>query len=378
MTLGQLSGSIQGFVGILLVLLLDMPAHGSDSEAGENRWQVRIGAVQRGKTDLNLRWDRDSIASQLPENVRGSGGGLPPVGPADDYANRTYVDGYVRLDPGTQDPETDVFGLTWNWGYQEAQQYTGNRISFRSASVEDGGSVFSEADGVISESDTWNGVKLALARELGQWKGVRYGFVGGFVWYVPQQSEDTYRQRGEDSSWYYVDTYEAPYQPFPSAPYSGSLEGPGYLLNNIPTSRTIVRQPGRDAGWEAVSTLQTELEILEFRVGLETAWEKGRMRLGFAPQVVAARVNLQMDTDTTIGPLPGGDVVLSDGYRHRDWTVGLALESQFRLRLFSRWSAGISAEASWWPDTIDVRAEPFTANLDLGEWTFGADLGVAF
>jgi hypothetical protein len=50
----------------------------------------------------------------------------PPVPPADSetYADRTYDDGYVKLDPGTANPESvGGPGFTWNWAYDRAEQY---------------------------------------------------------------------------------------------------------------------------------------------------------------------------------------------------------------------------------------------------------------
>ncbi|MCZ7638474.1 MAG: hypothetical protein M5U12_21955 [Verrucomicrobia bacterium] len=60
----------------------------------------------------------------------------PPVPPADSetYADRTYDDGYVKLDPGTANPEAvGGPGLTWNWAYDRAEQYDApaGLLSFR-------------------------------------------------------------------------------------------------------------------------------------------------------------------------------------------------------------------------------------------------------
>ena len=50
-------------------------------------------------------------------------GSDPVVGPVDNFADRTYDDGYVKIDPGTTFPTTFLPGLTWFWGYDNASQY---------------------------------------------------------------------------------------------------------------------------------------------------------------------------------------------------------------------------------------------------------------
>ena len=56
----------------------------------------------------------ESLVSQTP---------APAIGDLGAYADRTYDDGYVYIDPGTADPGSLAPGLTWFWGYDDAGQY---------------------------------------------------------------------------------------------------------------------------------------------------------------------------------------------------------------------------------------------------------------
>jgi len=202
--------------------------------------------------------------------------------------------------------------------------------------------------------------------------------VAGMNWYDTQSSRFEVRRRGSVSAWRYVDTYSAPYSPFPGAPYSGTYEGPSYLLNNIPDSRRVEQTGGRESDWEAVSALDVSTDMLDARLGLGLRLVFGRLGLRLTPQIRAAYVTVDATSVTTVSPLPGGALVYSEQHEQRAWVFGGGAEVEARLRCFRDWSLGVSAAADWWADEINVKAEPFDVHMELGQWTFTATLRRAF
>ena len=93
----------------------------------------------------------------------------PPVGSGID---RTYDDGYVRLDAsGNRD------GLTWNWGYVGSSQTPGNDTLLMSGYASQGSAFTSHADG-----DPQLGLDLSYARVLGNHSGVQWGLEAALGW----------------------------------------------------------------------------------------------------------------------------------------------------------------------------------------------------
>ncbi len=348
----------------------------------EHRWRLQVGAAARMGTRYDVDWTPDSVLARIPAQELTSGlvAAPPPIGPANTYADRTYVDGYVRMDPGTTDPETDVYGMTWFWGYLNPAQYQGNAVVFRSAPVTQQASSYS--------FDPWQGRKevdvygISLSLDRSMLKRGRWTLEGtaGVTWYKPQHDRFEVQRHGQTSgsAWRYVDTYSAAHKPFPSAPYSGSYEGPGYLLNNIPDSRVVEQLDSHEANWKAVSELQLEMDMLEARLGVGAACDWGRLHMRIAPQFRIAHVTLSAESMTGIGPFSSGTIEASGQQREQEWIWGYGLEVAAALRLYRSWMVGASVSADWWWEDVTVMTDPFGITMDLGQWVFSANFGCEF
>ena len=106
----------------------------SDRDAS---WEFRIGPVYRTDTQIQADWSGEAVAAHVAPLFTRRSSGSPAVGPITGYADRDYVDGFVYMDPGTADPETDVVGLTWYWGYDDPGQYSGDSVQFHGSPVEE-------------------------------------------------------------------------------------------------------------------------------------------------------------------------------------------------------------------------------------------------
>lgn len=364
---------------VLLCLLYGGSGSWAAGEA-EQVWEWRVGPVFRVGNSIEVQWDGDAVAARMPDWVNGGtgGGGSPPVGATDRYADRSYADGYVRLDPGTTDPETDVYGMTWYWGYENASQRQGDTVVFHSTPVEEhsGGYLLEPWRG-RDESDAV-GVGAELSRTLLHRGRTTMMLVAGCSWYDTQHTRFEVRRRGSVSAWRYVDTYSAPHTPFPSAPYSGTYEGPGYLISNQPDSRTVEQTGGRESDWEAVSSLHTDTDMLDVHIGLGMRAAFGRIGVGLSPHIRAAWVGMDAHPTTTVAPLPEGAVTFGSTTSEQAFILGAGMAAETDVRFWRNWRMHVAVSADWWADAVNVRAEPFDVELELGHWSATAGLGSAW
>ncbi|MGQ9661293.1 MAG: hypothetical protein ACUVWX_03025 [Kiritimatiellia bacterium] len=86
---------------------------------------IRVGPIYRDQMQVEV----SGTSHVQAEAVHAAGLLLVPssVGPEGKYANRTYDDGYVMMDPGTGNPASIDPEVTWYWGYDRASQYNSTR-----------------------------------------------------------------------------------------------------------------------------------------------------------------------------------------------------------------------------------------------------------
>ena len=137
--------------------------------------------------------------------------------------NRTYDDGYVRLDSSG-----NTGGQTWNWGYQNASQVQGSTLNLHSGSF--------AANGTLERNnDPSAGFDLAVGRNLGAVLGGKWGLQAAFDFSAISISDSSpITGKGTLIS----DAYSLGGVIPPQAPYSGSFGGPGSLLGDSPIRTT--------------------------------------------------------------------------------------------------------------------------------------------
>ena len=139
--------------------------------------------------------------------------------------NHNYDNGYVRVDSSGV-----ASGGTWNWGYQSPSQVSGDTITFRSDQYS---TVPLETE---EDSDTHPGLEFTYQRVIGKFflKG-RWGLEAA-VGYTDIEIEDDRSVNGFVT--HVTDAYSLGGVIPPSAPYNGSFDGPGPVLNDLPTRTT--------------------------------------------------------------------------------------------------------------------------------------------
>jgi len=262
---------------LLLLPLTTLPLLGGDPKAtlpdrGGWEFSLSAGPSYRRLGTLKINSGYRSTPGIVPSFVGGDSLTTPPVGDPDQVAERFYNDGYVRADAGTA-----IDGSTWFWGYQEAAQVQGDQLVFTATGQQ---SVFN--DGFTapragpSSRDSLRGVAPHLqfdARSPYEVGGFRLGFSAGFDLLEVDQSLRFSNLKGsqqrEDFRLDYEDRYDLDGVIPPLAPYNGTFDGPGPLIGNLPTSRSITPVLIGTTNATIANQVRGEIEILatSFTVG---------------------------------------------------------------------------------------------------------------
>ncbi len=137
--------------------------------------------------------------------------------------DRTYNNGFVKVDSSG-----NAGGQTWNWGYQNASQVQGSTLNFSSSSA--------AINGTLNQNDDPQpGFDLAYGRRLGTVLGGQWGVQAAFD-FTTISIDDHQPVSGSGTT--VSDSYSLGAVVPPPAPYAGSFNGPGPLLNDSPTRTT--------------------------------------------------------------------------------------------------------------------------------------------
>ena len=144
----------------------------------------------------------------------------PPNGPFVSATGLNYRDGYVGVDTSG-----NAGGVTWYWGYARPDQIVGGNLLLSSSGS---GTLFKDIDNAPQ-----HGLEVTYARRLGECNWCKWGLEGGINY-----TDLDFRSRGiADPQVLAVDAFSLGNPPIlpPLAPYSGSYNGPGALINAQPT-----------------------------------------------------------------------------------------------------------------------------------------------
>ncbi|MCZ7637064.1 MAG: hypothetical protein M5U12_14125 [Verrucomicrobia bacterium] len=198
--------------------------------------------AQIDESELALDRNRLSIGARFSFGVSARVTNFSTGAPAaPDYHN-----GFVRPDiSGNAD------GKTWYWGYETGDQIGGDVLNLSSA-------LEVPSDGHFGESDDGfqGGFEILYARELGRFQlGKRralWGVEGGVTSLnTLLETSDTY----EGNVRVRTDSYRLGGIVPPGAPYQGSFEGPGPLIESSPFAQSTTDV-------QAVSRVDTQIETL--------------------------------------------------------------------------------------------------------------------
>lgn len=208
-----------------------------------------------------------------------------------------YLDGFVRPDiNGGAD------GQTWYWSYQYASQIVDGQLELHRVAGLPG-------EGTTSRTDdgAQGGFEVLYGRELGRFRiGTRSAAWGLELGVTSLNPKLEARDRFAGTALVRSERFDFHGIVPPSAPYAGTFEGPGPLLDLAPVSS---RLDPVEAVTEIRSTLDTLLVGAKFGPFLEIPL-RNRLQLNFSAGVAALATFADFEyTETAqIAGLPGGSL----------------------------------------------------------------------
>lgn len=344
-----------------------------------------IGPAFRG--DIELSISGSSIVQQNGLHAaRASGGSPSSVGDANSYANRTYDDGFVAVDPGTV---ASGDGLTWYWGYARAEQYN---AAADTLTFSRGGGARVMVDTVKNASlndddriETW-GVELTAGGRMGEYGKAVLGWQAGLglLWNVDSRiTGSTYAETISEQQFSVVDVYPLDGVVPPAAPYSGTYDGPGPLIPNQPGSRR--EAVTASSSWRAENEVRIDLEavVQQLWVGprIEAAAGKG-VELFCVPFVSLNRLEARYERDEWFYGIRGDGAKTTLASWHNRTTdeqllLGIGVRAGARVALGERWFLDVAAGVES-IESAETTLGPNTATLDLSGYSAVAQLGASF
>jgi YD repeat-containing protein len=243
-----------------------------------------------------------------------------------DGSQYNYDDGYVLTDISG-----NAGGETWNWGYDQSGQISGNTILMHRSTVS---ADVPSATG-IGGGDPQSGFEFTYDRELGNRDKLYFGLEAA-VNYMNLSMKDTSTFSGNVSR--LTDAY-----PFtsgttpPPAPYQGSFAGPGFVLGATPVSSTIALISG---GATIVDQRNYDADIWGFRLGPYAEYPLSQnIDLWFSGGLAVGLVDGSASWQETPSIAGGGTLVGSGGGSDLGLLWGGYLSAKVSWQLSERWSA---------------------------------------
>ena len=276
-----------------------------------------------------------------------------------------YDNGFVLPDAGGT-----ASGLTWNWGYEDAAQASGSSLNYeRYIGLPDAGS-FDDQSEIAPGAEMMIGIRFGefqVGERTWEW-GAEFG--GGYNFFEIAKTEtatatSTYRTASHDTNGILL----------PVAPYQGTFNGPGPVIDLNPSSTT-------DTSTAATSTVDGTLDtqLYNLKIGiwfdmpltqkLHFGWSAGFSSLyaessyQFTESVALANpgVPTLTDVDTTVSG--------------RNWLQGGYIQLRLQYEFNDKWSAYVGADYQY-NAKFNFSGAGRDVNLDFTK-LLGASVGVQF
>lgn len=373
-------------VAVSGVAFAEDPGEGLVEEQSKSPWHLTIGPVMSPRVRVRMRGPRGIVPVSAPSSAsRSATSGDGPADPSEGYVARQYADGYVRPDEGTEDPDSMVSGLTWDWGADDvAGQYSNGRIEFRSEmsrwSESVSSSSYSSGSGRESDRDILLGVEV-----MGGWtflddNNFDSAIDGGFRFYgsgdLSSRSRYGTSVTTTRNTYRYVDSYDASgWTDVPSGTYEGTQGGPGRLIGAKPTRREeLMDSVSSSETYYYHAKTKVDYRIWDLRLGPTVGWKATdwlTVRGGVYGLVGLVDADLKVDMDTA-----SGSRRVSKSKCEAVFGMAAGLSAQIGLTdnmfLFG------GAEYDWWTDAVTLKAGGADARIKLSDFSVTVGLGVEF
>ena len=360
------------------------------AQEGYNAWHFRIGPVMSPRVRVEVNGPRLSMPLTQRANIKSSSGtsGSVPADPSEGYVERQYADGYVKPDRGTEDPDSIVSGLTWDWGADNVQsQYSNKKMEFHTDAARWSESVSSSsfssdfASGYESDRDFLVGVEA-----MGGWTfwnnrtfdaAVDAGFRFYGSGYLDAESKYSYGTSVTTTrkEYRFVDSYDASgwTGDVPEGSYTGTADGPGRLIGATPTRREELLNSSSSTREEYYSySGDTRLiyRIWDLRLGPTLGWHvTDWFALRGGVYGLLGLVDASLKTDSGLSDASSSTCEAVFGM-----AFGLSAQVNFTDSIFLYGGA----EYDWWTDSVDLNAGGAEAEIKLSDFVISLGLGVEF
>ena len=357
------------------------------------RWWIEAGPVYRGNMDITISGTSYTQLNGL--NAWGPLGTNPAAGPTAGYADRTYDDGYVRMDPGTGNPAALDPDTTWFWGYDNAAQYdpAAGTLSFSSTGLVGYTEALNRALAVKDDVDAV-GFEIAGGFQLLQQPTYRIDLAFGIqsVW----GGDKNYRTSTYAESAGRLDLTDAydtgglvPGQ-FPAPGHRGTFDGPFDNPPVIPsplisTNFTRTINPV-DLPFGAANSinLKVNTRLQSLWVGPRISYQPApKWSLHIDPKLTLSHVKIKASRNEqfTATDAAGATTTLAawnDNASNGDWQLGAALSAgaQYDVNDMLYFDASIGYE--WVFNDVGLNIGPNRLTYDPSGYTASIMLGYRF
>lgn len=375
---------------LTLALLTTTIVHAGDPKApipADDGWQWTLSAGPAWHYMGNLRFQGGS-RSQAAFKPSFVGDGLlelPPIGDETMPDERSYNDGYVRQDAGTP-----ADGATWFWGYDNASQVQGTNLVYQATGFQSiRRDSITTAPGAQTR-DSLRGLGIELRADLLTPHKIGPFRVGGVFGLGLVSDDQSIRFSNHNTNQFradyrldYVDTYALGDVVPPMAPYAGTITGPGPLIQNVPTTRTLtpVLQFTDSAAYTNHVHAEFSDTLISFNVGPSLIYQQGPWSFVFSGGLILEFHKYSARQYETL------NVVSSTGTGvFAQWVDGKS-GTKFRPGLFAQAAARYSVESGWHlggfirgeiADDFRVSAGPSSFEFEPVGVTLGCEVGFTF
>lgn len=338
-------------------------------------WRVSAGPQFRQIGSLTFH---GAVQAGIPAStIRGN---PPQIGDSGVVGNRTYNDGFVR---------TDISGSssTWNWGYNNASQSAGTTLSFHATGTALTGQAFNRSFDTNWNDDPSGAGAFVKLESPEMYRSGKIGFSGEFGYSFTHGSSGNTgeafqgRLQSDLRSITVTDRYDTTGVVVPVAPYAGTFNGPGPIISNRPSSRTIATTGDSQQQTAITSTLRSHLttNLHTFSFGADAHEDIGRFRLGFSTGLALNITNWDASTHEDVRNSTTGAEIQSWDYHHRgtDLHPGFYLEANASVPITERLSFVTSGRYDW-AGSLHGNVNGSSFDLALGGWTLTAGLSLKF
>lgn len=412
---------------LLLMLTAVMDARGEDSHAdapNTNLWKVQVGWVHQWGRSMRVSGPAPAISgsdlSALISRTVLSGAPAPTYPDGSLLTDRNFDDGYVRVDYWTGDvglllgPNPERYGMTWNWGCDNAGQYnydSGNHptLSFHISGNDAMLGTPTLTGGRSDDELPTDGIEVKLNRRLHTWTNITQDadnpnltwtnisttldLVLGAAWF-PKVRQHVVRQAamnvyGVTEVYTYLDYYgtsDGGSWPQLDVPFQG-IFGDAYTAGPLIPERPESWDYTTDLLGTARDRVSIESEIWHLRgeIGLTLTRElTQRLSAYVSPQFVLEFVDMRarrQETLTFTDAQTGIPTTIASRPRskHKMTVVpGFLVTAGADYLLSENWYVGASLGWEWLTRDPSIRVGPSRVRFDLDGGEFNLYLGRHF